>query len=95
MKFKYVNDIPKVSRVFSEKIKRYLNRNQLMEVIRINSIDKDNCHTHHFLDSNILMMDSFEEVNNEIFDMQNEDHIYTWNIAWELSIKNKFYTNFK
>jgi hypothetical protein len=41
------------------------------------------------------MMDSFEEVNNEIFDMQNEDHINTWNIAWELSIKNKFYTNFK
>lgn len=83
----------KVSRTFSMLIKGSMTADELKEVIRRNDADTDPacCHSHDFVDANMLMDEAFK-ANNINLDINSDDHICIWSDAWLIAKENDFFT---
>lgn len=71
---------------FSKHLKKLLGARKLDRVKILNSREtsKDICHSHDFCDANMVMHHVFVEfVNAEGVDGDNEEHVDTWNAAWD------------
>lgn len=84
--------IEELAKKFSEVLRAHLGYEEMTELIIKNANEDDPviCHSHDFIDANMVMLEAFESFGipeAKIFiDLQ-----WLWNEAWELAKKNNFY----
>lgn len=47
--------------------------------------DLNICHSHDFLDANVVMADAYKNHTGEEIDLQSDEDIAIWNMAWKLA----------
>lgn len=80
---------------FSWRIRARLNRAQLAKVVQRNREDADDrvCHTHDFIDANVVMGGAFKEVVGRESEPASEVDAELWNDAWYLAKRRDFGTS--
>ena len=83
-----------LSKVFADLIKSVLTKDEMEQVIIDNKNSDDCCHTHDYIDANIVMFEAFKIVyGDEPNIMMNSTHLELFNIAWHIAKESNFFTD--
>jgi hypothetical protein len=79
---------------FSRELREALTATQMKIVLERNAAEEhpDICHSHDFLDANMIMASAFEKVHGHFVDPTIEGDCEKWNAAWKEAKANQFKT---
>lgn len=76
---------------FSRQIRRRLTAKQMMQVLERNiTADAECCHTHDFIDANVVMCSAWRKVMKRKMNLQSDADCALWGAAWMLAKKHNF-----
>lgn len=88
----------KIAHLFATELKEYLTKEEMVEVIKRNELEKDSnvCHSHDFCDANMAMDSAMSKHGLEIIDESVNPEGFRhyaeiWNAAWSIAKQNKFW----
>lgn len=78
---------------FSKNLIDSLDDHEIQSIIQLNNTEHYStcCATHNYCDANMPMSDAFEEVVGREINLQSEEDIMLWNMAWKRARDNDFY----
>lgn len=81
-----------LARAFGARMQE-LPRAQFRQVIDRNKCESNDliCHSHDFVDANMVMLAAFEDVYKRAIDMDNEEELELWNDAWAIAKAADFF----
>jgi hypothetical protein len=87
----------KLAKRFSLILREYLSPEQMKEIIRRNKEETSEgiCHSHDFIDANMVMAEAFEELGMPDPDPREDEVTDLWNTAWDIAKGSKFDPNLK
>lgn len=77
-----------IARAFFIILKNELGPDKIEQIRNRNATDKyqsDICASHDFCDANVTLAVAFEIITNNEIDIQNDQHVETWNAAWKIA----------
>jgi hypothetical protein len=82
-----------LARAFSQEVQEALSVAQFQEVLDRNAAEDnpDVCHTHDFMDANMLMSDAFVSITGHEVDGNSDEDVALWNAAWDIAKAAKFF----
>lgn len=82
----------RLARCFAARLTKALSPLQMASTIRRNAIETDMnvCHSHDFIDSNMVMADAFNLVFGHPIDLQDDEQRTIWGNAWNIAKKADF-----
>lgn len=84
----------RLAREFGSIVQGALNVTQFREMVDRNKAEPDNspiCHSHDFIDSNVLMADAFESILGRECDPDSESDAELWSDAWSIAVAADFF----
>lgn len=83
----------RLAKTFSKELRKVLTKGEFRSVIALNNKEKDKqvCHSHDFIDANMVMDAAFTMVFKKQLDVQNTTDSAFFNSAWNLAKKSKFF----
>jgi hypothetical protein len=84
----------RLAKAFAEQIRDALTVSQFRKMLADNAAEpagSNICHSHDYLDANMVMLAAFQEVYEREPDVQLEADAALWSAAWDLAKRNKFY----
>ena len=83
-----------IARQFSGRIQTAISADQFKTVVELNlqETNQDVCHSHDFVDADVIMLEAFASVLDEC-DLQNEDDLELLNVAWTIAREANFYAS--
>lgn len=82
-----------LARLFSEGLKEALTYQEFSQVLDRNAHETNPgvCHTHDFIDANMIMSDAFVAMAGHEVDGNSDDDVDLWNAAWDIAKAAKFF----
>ncbi len=73
-----------VAKSFTEALHRLLGADRMRQIVERNANESDQrvCHTHDFLDANMVMLEAFEAVMGFLYDLNDKQSEELFNLAW-------------
>lgn len=77
--------IDQIAAEFVRRLEEEIGRDRFLEVARLNKAEEHAgiCHSHDFIDANMVMADAFTAATGEQVETTSEAHARLWNSAWE------------
>lgn len=77
----------RIAKIFAKGLRAELNAAQFCEMLRRNEAEPNPsvCHSHDFIDANVVMGEAFEQVLGRGMDVSSEADAEHWNDAWEIA----------
>jgi hypothetical protein len=88
-----MDDIEKLAKAFADELVNELEEDEFNQVNNRNRedlFDKGICHSHDFIDANMVMLSAFKKTFVREYDMHLDSDIELWNSAWQLAKENSF-----
>ena len=82
-----------LAKAFSTLLKSILTQDELQEVIILNKDNDGCCHTHDYVDANMVMFEAFRSVYGHDMCMSNSTHYELFNIGWHIAKESNFFTD--
>lgn len=83
-----------LAREFGSLIQAAFSVSQFREMVDRNKAEPEDsgvCHTHDYCDSNMVMLEAFQNVFKREPDMDSDDDLELWNDAWAIAFAADFF----
>jgi hypothetical protein len=85
--------IETIAKEFGKNLVECLDDHEMQSIIQLNTTTdySDCCATHNYCDANMPMDEAFTKVVGREIDLQSQEDILIWNMAWKHARDNDFF----